>query len=182
MGWRWLVERKTGTVELRFRGTASFAHRSYSQTLTGYRFQATQKLETPEEITMAIYRATVEVFLAASAEESLTELGEPRDGALVTVAKDVRIKVESGNVRLEFPKADTIQKLVASIRRQPEGIESAVFGQPKARNYTRGSLQKDLQALGREWLHVPLTNTAIKFAVSIRVNYVELQYVIADIC
>lgn len=130
---------------------------------------------------MAIYRATVEVFLAASAEESLTDLAEPRDGALITVAKDVRIKVEAGNVRLEFPEAETIQKLVASIRSQPEGYEPAISDQPAVRNYTRESLQKDLQALGREWLHVPLTNIAIKFAVSGFNCCVELQDGIADI-
>ncbi|KAB8338974.1 hypothetical protein FH972_021913 [Carpinus fangiana] len=132
-------------------------------------FKPLQRLDSPEEITMAIYRATVEVLLAASAEEPLTDLAKPQTGVLVTAAKDVIIRVEDGRVRLEFPSEEVIRDLVASIRGQRGFEDMASLDASTDKNYTPESLRHDVQSLGRQWLHVPLTDTSIKFAIVRRV-------------
>lgn len=71
------------------------------------RFIPLRKLESSEEITVAIYRAVVEVFAATWAGRPLKSMPRVGEGALLSEALNVRMRPHADGVEFSFPDNTT---------------------------------------------------------------------------
>lgn len=154
------------------------------------RFLPLVKLATPEEITVAIHRAAVEVFAALATSRPLKKLPYPQPGALVDATTGVQIVPTADGLGavLEFPSAQVMQAILQSspsasgsttievpglaqaVLEPTEEVTSEAVQEPEfissPQVYTTESLKQNIDSWGRGWLHLSLMHPVIKFAVS----------------
>lgn len=162
-----------------------------------YSFLPKTKFETPEELTIAVYRAVVEIFAAYTAGRTPRTSQTYHVGPLVNEALQVKVNHDinsPGKVTLEYP-SKAIERAVlkaGQTKSQDPDVSASAPAEtlvtnasrtnlitsfndttikPATQDTTTEDLAKIIASLGHSWLHIPLTDPKIKFAVSFPLSH-----------
>lgn len=147
-------------------------------------FLSPTRLESTDEITVALYRAAVEIFAALGAGYSPRTSQNYTLGTLANAATLVKLENTkegdpegAGKVRLSYPSEDVAAAVLAagspsnptaSATLADSPFDDAAVAAPVSNPVSQPqSLASLVKSFGHSWFHISLENPKVKFAVSL---------------